>query len=77
MDALVEGVAGLLAVGVGGMAVVAGEEIGALSPDQVDAVTIARRKMVGTSRLGRNARGQWNQMGGTMRDCEVKLCLPS
>jgi hypothetical protein len=78
MDALVEGgVVGLLAVGAGAMAVVAGGRIGALNPEQVEAVTIARRIMGGTSRLGENARGRWNQMGGTMRECGAKLCLPS
>lgn len=72
-----EGVVGLLAVGAGAMVVVAGGQIGALSPEQVETVTIARRIMAGTSRLGENARGQWNQMGGTTRECGAKLCLPS
>ena len=77
MDALVEGVVGLLAVGAGAMAVVAGGQIGALSPEQVETVTIACRIMAGTRRLGGNARGQWNQMGGTTRECGARLCLPS
>jgi hypothetical protein len=77
MEALVEGVVGLLAVGAGAMVVVAGGQIEALSPEQVETVTIARRIMAGTSRLGENARGQWNQMGGTTRECGAKLCLPS
>ena len=81
MEALVEAVVGLLAVGAGGMVVVAGgltgEQIGALSPEQVEMVTIAHRIMAGTSRLRENARGQWNQMGGTMRGSGAKLCLPS
>jgi hypothetical protein len=58
MDALVEAVVELLAVGVGAVAVVAGGQIGALSPEQVEAVTIARKIMAGTSGLGENARGQ-------------------
>jgi hypothetical protein len=77
MEALVVGVVGLLAVGAGAMVVVAGGQIGALSPEQVEKVTIARRIMAGTSRLGGNARGQWNQMGGTTRECGAKLCLLS
>lgn len=72
-----EGVEGLLAVGAGAMVVVEGGQIGALSPEQVEPVTIARRIMAGMSKLGENARGQWNQMGGTMRGCGAKLCLTS
>jgi hypothetical protein len=74
MEAPVEGVVGLLAVGVGAMVAVAGGQIGT---PELETVTIARRIMAGTSRLGENARGQWNQMGGTTRECGAKPCLPS
>ena len=70
-----EGVVGLLAVGAGVTVVVAGGQIGILSPEQVETVIIARRIMVGASRLGENARGQWSLMAGTMRVCVAKLCL--
>lgn len=76
MEAL-EGVVGLLAVGAGAVVVVADGQIGTPSPEQVEPVTIACRIMTGTSRSGENARGQWNQMGGTMRECGAKPCLPS
>jgi hypothetical protein len=75
MEALVEGVVVLLAVGAGAMVVVAGGQIGVLSPEQVETVTIARRIMAGASRLGENTRGQWSLMAGTMRACVAKLCL--
>ena len=71
------GAVGLLAAGAGVVVVVAGGQIGALNPGPVEAVTIACRIMAGTSRLEENARGQWNQMGGTTRECGAKLCLPS
>ena len=77
MAALAEDVVGLLAVGAGAMVVVASGQIGTPSPEQVEAVIIALRIMAGTSRLGANAKGQWNQMGGTTRECGAKLCLPS
>ena len=66
-------------LGVGAVAVVAvaGGQIGALSPGQVETATIACRKMAGTSKLGENARGRWNQMGGTTRECGAKPCPPS
>jgi hypothetical protein len=73
----VVGVVGLLAVGAGAVVVVAGGQIGALIREQVETVTIVRRKMAATSRLGENARGQWNQMGRTTREYGAKLCLPS
>ena len=71
------GVVVVLAVGAGDMVVVAGGQIGALSLEQVVTVTIVRARMARTSRLEENARGQWNQMGGTTRECGDKLCLPS
>jgi hypothetical protein len=58
MEALVAGVVGLLAVGVGVVVVVIGGQIGALSPEEVETVIIARRIMAGTRRLRENARGQ-------------------
>src|SRR5713101_5054849 len=70
-------VVGQLAAGAGAMVVGAGGQIGALSLEEVGTVTIARRIKAGTSRLGENARGQWNQMGGTTRECGAKLCPPS
>ncbi len=77
MEALVGGVVGQIAVGAGAAVVVAGGQIGALSPEQVETVAVARRIMAGTSKLGKNARGQWNRMAGTAQECGAKLCLPS
>jgi hypothetical protein len=56
---------------------VAGGQIGALSPGQVETVIIACRIMAGMSRLGENARGRWNRMGGTTRESGAKPYPPS
>lgn len=66
-----------LAVGAVAVVVVAGGQIGAVNPGQVETAIIACRKMAGTSKLGENARGRWNQMGGTTRECGAKPCPPS
>jgi hypothetical protein len=62
----------LLAVDAVAMEVVEGGQIGALSPGQVETVIITLRIMGGMSRLGENARGRWNQMGGTTRESGAK-----
>ncbi len=76
MESLVEDVeVELLAVDAGVVVVVVGGQIGTHSPEQGETVAISRRITVGTSRLGENARGQWNQMGGPTQVCEVRPCL--
>jgi hypothetical protein len=76
MESLVEGVeVELLAVGAGVVAGVVGGQIGTHSPEQVETVAISRGITVGTSRLGENARGRWNQMGGPTQECGAKPCL--
>jgi hypothetical protein len=77
MEVLGEGVEELLAVGAVVVVVVASGQIGDLSPGQVEMVIIARRIMSRTNRLGENARGRWNQMGGTTLECGAKPYPPS
>ena len=78
MEAHVGGVeAEVLAVGAVAMAVVGGGQIGGLSPGQVEMVIIACKIMAGTSRLGKSARGRWNQMGDTTQEFGAKPCRPS
>src|SRR5258708_20429499 len=76
MESLVEDVeVELLAVDAGVVVVVVGGQIGTHSPEQGETVAISRRITVGTSRLGENAGGQWNQMGGPTQVGEVRPCL--
>jgi hypothetical protein len=54
----------LLVAGAAGVVVVAGGQVEALMLIKVETVTAARR-MAGTNRRGRSARGRWNPMEGT------------